>query len=180
MSVSYLEYMIRFLFCLTIAGFLMWCSLSDKRMVTSPSELTTIFHCLIRDYLNLEDEVPDLFPPRTGWPNYTFGQWVPLLLPVFSDLILFADCLSEVRCWFCDRRSVGQFVLVLGPFLVSWSGFKFSFVWQFLPSSCRTPSHHLPTWRTMFPCPPGKCRPSYTSGHWSFLFITHKSLTVWM
>jgi hypothetical protein len=42
----------------------------------SPAELTATFYCFIWDSPNLEGQVPNLYPPGTGWPSYTPRHWV--------------------------------------------------------------------------------------------------------
>jgi hypothetical protein len=49
----------------------------------SPSELKTIYHCFNSwDSPNLEGQVPEFISPRTWWPRYTPGHWVPFPSPL--------------------------------------------------------------------------------------------------
>jgi hypothetical protein len=120
----------------------------------------------------------ELPPPVTGY--------IPTTTTVLSAALSSNYWLLKVRSWFCDRQSVGQFVLV-------------SFVWQLLASSCRVPSlredgsvvcnaitdlsesrrthNHILRSHLRLPqpggpgspiyiSPPRTGWPSYTSGHW--------------
>jgi hypothetical protein len=48
----------------------------------SPPELKIIFYCLIWDSTNLEDQVPVLVPPGTGWQSYTLRALGSLSSPL--------------------------------------------------------------------------------------------------
>jgi hypothetical protein len=85
----------------------------------SPAELMTTSYCLTWSARSLY-----LYPPGTGWLTYTPGQLVPFLSPlttrrptmeVFYPASTWVNCLLKLKLKLsCDRRSVGQSVLVPG------------------------------------------------------------------
>jgi hypothetical protein len=107
-------------------------SLSGPR----PSELMTTSYCPIWDSPNPEGQVPVLYSPGTEWPSYSPGHWVPFLSPLTTRRWRWrhsipppTSSLIKIKIkmkLYCDRRSVGQFVLVSGPLWSRWPDFYIS------------------------------------------------------
>jgi hypothetical protein len=61
-----------------------WCWLSPAQSFSVPSLAghMIIFYCLrFETYSTWRARFPDLYPPGTGWPSYTFRHWVPYSSP---------------------------------------------------------------------------------------------------
>jgi hypothetical protein len=58
--------------------------LASAVILTSESRRTHdhILLSQIRDYRNLEDQVPAFISPGTGWPSYALRHWVPFCSPL--------------------------------------------------------------------------------------------------
>jgi hypothetical protein len=110
-------------YCQTVAGLLMWGTLSDDRtglsfttaagpcqrshsQVRVPRDSCHVLLSQIRDSSNLEGQVRYLYPLGTGWPSYTPRHWVPFPSPpmtcratleVFEPAPTWGDQLIDVK-----------------------------------------------------------------------------------
>jgi hypothetical protein len=59
-----------------------WTLPEQSLLGRSPTELTTIFYCLIWDYPNLESQVHVFISPKNRVAQLYLGHWVPFLSPI--------------------------------------------------------------------------------------------------
>jgi hypothetical protein len=103
----------------------------------SPTELGTIFCCLIRDFPNLEGQVPVIISSRNRVAQLYLRALGSLFVTSYNSQGYGGSILTRQKSkskLYYDRQSVGQSVLVSGTHLGPATNFSFSL--KFSLDSC--------------------------------------------